>query len=158
MAGDDSNPLPMRTTESDLATLAARLEALYPGVRCRVRWTDLRPDPARSLEGHALWTVSFFAHDTATLIRHGLATAEQFEVDETQSSSAADRHPCFKDGMGDRMAVAVWPNKGGEVFEVRTLVMDYQNPEERFTKKLQAEVARYLRPFIRGTWKPRQTA
>src|SRR5665213_3686467 len=138
---------------SQCIKVAGRLERRYPGVRCKVERSEFEPGHYAGANGHALWTVSFFANDAQTLIRHGLATAEQFEIRKTLSNSKVSCHPSSHDGLGGDVRVVVWPDDGKEVFEVSTIVMDYQNDEEVFTKKVQADAARCLKPFIRGTWK-----
>jgi hypothetical protein len=58
-------------------------------------------------------------------------------------------------GFGDPIGVC---NSGPKSWEVRTYVHDYQNGERYLTKKLAAQTARLLRPFVRGTWKPTSPA
>jgi hypothetical protein len=147
----------MLRARRELSSLERLFALRYPGVRCKADWLEFRADDGE--ERHALWEVRFFAKDMKTLIRYGLATTEQFEVDKTRTYAKSARHPCFKNGLGGQIAVAVWPQEdNSELFEVRTLVVDYQSWEDRFTKKLRAQVAGCLRPFIRGTWKPPQPA
>ncbi len=140
----------MRNTRK-LPTLAGRLEHRYPDVHCIVERHEYEPNKRGGSKGHALWELRFFADDRATLIEHGLASAAQFEA------RAATCHWLHKhDPLGNSVSVYEHGGYGRpKAYEVNMLVTDYNNNDEKpFTKKLQTQVARALRPFFRGTWRP----
>jgi hypothetical protein len=136
-----------------LSDRARELEQRYPGVRCKVEFSEYAP--GKHIEGHAHWIVTFFADSLECLVKHGLATAEQFEITASLPVAKADRHPSMWDGFGN--SIRVWKNLEAKSWEVRTYVDDYQNRERELTKKLEVQTARLLRPFVRGTWKPKAT-
>jgi hypothetical protein len=131
--------------------LAARLEHRYPGVRCTVEWSEAEPSEHWG-KGHALWMLRFICEDRARLIGYGLASAAQFEA-------LAQRRRWYfytHDGLGNRVSIYEQaPPDRPKVYEVSIIIKDYDNNDEKpFTKKVQVEVARALKPFVRGRWTP----
>ena len=143
----------MRNTRK-LPSLAGRLERRYPGVQCTVEWHEFEPEPRCDLKGHALYELRYFAGDRVTLIEHGLATLAQFEAAHAAPAGWLSTH----DSCGNHVTFYEHGGHGRpKVWEVHMLVMDYTHNDERpFTKKLQTQIARALRPFVRGTWRPVQ--
>jgi hypothetical protein len=131
-------------------TLAARLEHRYPGVRCRVEWSEFKPDDWGG-KGHAVWSVLFSCEDRAALIGYGRASEAQFEA----LAQRVGRGWWFlhtHDGLGNRVSISEQaPPDRPKVYEVRIVIEDYNNNDEKpFTKKLQAETARALKRCLSG--------
>ncbi|HTG09109.1 MAG TPA: hypothetical protein VK635_34305 [Bradyrhizobium sp.] len=139
--------MPTPTNSSDkciaLAPRAIELEKRYPGIRCTVSYTEYAPD--KWLPGHALWLVSIYSDSLERLVRYGLATAEQFEREALEMSGKVRRRKVTNE-FGDTVGFQhVDPN----CWQVYTCIIDYQNEEKPFTKKLQAETARMLKQFAK---------
>lgn len=130
-----------------LPSIGRNLARRYPGIHCQVTH-DTRDTYD---EGECLWTVTFSAKNRDALIRCGLATAKQFEVHDTLSYCKRNRHPSSHDGFGNR--VIAYPPIGEDgVFSVITYIFNGVDRRD-YTKKLQTQVMRLLKPFIKGTWK-----
>ena len=138
-----------KITSIALSSIERRLARRYPGISCQV--TRKTSDHYYG-KGACLWTVDFFAKDREALINSGLATADQFEAYAALSYSGHSRHPSSHDGFGNEVTAYPAVREGGPCC-VSTHIFDGSDNRE-YTKKLQMQVDRMLKPFIRGTWKP----
>jgi hypothetical protein len=115
----------------------------YEGVHCGVERLEYPPkgdDP-----GGVSWWIWFKAEDRETLILHGIATAEQFHIDKTLTYAKTRRHPAMNSEFGLETHFYL----GASIYQI----LDDRD-HIRFTKRLEGEVARMLRPFVRGSWRP----
>lgn len=136
-----------KPSHTTLASIERKLRRRYPGIHCQVQ----RHTSDYYGEGEGMWTVVFLAKDRDALVKYRLATAEQFEVHDTLSYSKANRHPSSHDGFGNSVTAYTAIGEDG-LFHVNTYIFDGADARD-YTKKLQMQVDRMLKPFVRGTWK-----
>lgn len=128
--------------------LAYRLQARYPGLFVRVGWNDHVKQGFSSYRG---WYISFEAEDPRVLVQHGLV-AEGCVFGESRGTHELCgvhwwTHPIIDDSKRYGVSHSV---------ECEPREMSY--PKAPLTKTCQAQIMRMLKPFIRGTWRPRQPA
>jgi hypothetical protein len=138
----------MSAPETALPSIERKLARRYPGISCRVK---RHTNDGYYGKGHGAWSVQFFARDRESLIEYGLATAEQFELHDTLSHCKRFRHPSSRDEFGD--STSAYPAIGPDGCSSMHIVIADCPDTRVYTKKLQGEVLRLLKPFIRGTWK-----
>jgi hypothetical protein len=125
--------------------VVAALQRRYRGVSVRVFFNDHVAEGIGTYRG---WCVSYECPDPCVLVRHGLAppTCDFRSGDRGELASVSwHSHPIIADSG---------------CYGVSHHVEESPHANERdraLTKKMQSQVMRMLKPFIRGTWKSRQT-
>ena len=122
--------------------LTRRLMKRYRGVKVDVRFND---HPAGGHGTYRGWCVSFESPDPNVLVRHRLAPI----LDANQSLRSSEFVGVHQHAHGPYDATKCW----GVAFHIEE-DPHTSRADPAMTKKMQVQVNRLLKPFVRGTWKP----
>lgn len=127
--------------------LAARLAARYRGVRVGVRYVD---QVIPRVGKRRAWRITFESEDPGQLKRYQLFP-EWFDY-RTDPGDVGDSATEF---AGVEMFAYRIAGPGSLWETGYAIEVDAAGRDSAVTKKTEREVKRLLRPFIRGTWRPR---
>ena len=120
------------------------LRRRYPGVSVEVDFID---HVAEGFGTYQAWFVSFESTDSHRLIEYGLVP-KTVDWESGNCPSEFDGLRCSAHGVNG-------PSGRVYRFSYHVEVNPFEESRDRaLTKKMQRQVERMLRPFVRGVWKP----
>lgn len=128
------------TDNDKFAHLASQLEERYPGVFVDVIFNDH--------SGHYKgWHLSFQAEDPQLLIGYGLANG--VAAFESGAGGISEWAGCRWHGRG----IIDASKRSAIGYHIAMEGRTDRRPDRALSKKMQAQVSRLLKPFVKGTWK-----